>query len=195
VPVSQQSDSVSDPSKSQNGQLDTSHEVSSTSSLTIKISECPSSHVMSLTHSPFHATLLHAWRCASLHNPSTPSTLVHAAPPHIFFLVPIFTPPQLCLSLAPKPLSLQNFPISSYQFRKYSDYHTISHSFSSSHILSVSVKVKYLRPVRGSSHSQSSKLQSAYYYLGVPLSPYLLPYYVHPIVTVFRFFEFLHMKE
>jgi hypothetical protein len=33
---------------------------------------------MSLTHSPFHATLLHAWRCASLHNPSTPSTLVHA---------------------------------------------------------------------------------------------------------------------
>jgi hypothetical protein len=37
-------------------------------------------------------------------------------------------------------ISPKTFPISSYRSRKYSDYHTISHSFSSSHILSVSVK-------------------------------------------------------
>jgi hypothetical protein len=94
-------------------------------------------------------------------------------------------PPSLYLS--------KTFPISSYRSRKYSDYHIISHSFSSSHILSVSVK--YLRLVRGSSHPRSSKLQSAYYYLGVPLSPYLLSYYVHPIIIVFKFFGLLHMKE
>jgi hypothetical protein len=90
-------------------------------------------------------------------------------------------------------ISPKTFPISSYRSRKYSDYHTISHSFSSSHILSVSVK--YLSLVHGSSHPQSSKLQSAYYYLGVPLSPYLLSCYVHPLVTVSKLFEFLHMKE
>ena len=99
--------------------------------------------------------------------------------------LPITSPPSLYLSKA--------FPISSYRSRKYSDYHINSHSCSSSHILSVSVK--YLRLVRGSSHPQSSKPQSAYYYLGVPLSPYLLSYYVHPIITVFKLFGFLHMKE
>lgn len=54
-------------------------------------------------------------------------------------------------------ISPKTFPISSYRSRKYSDYHIISHSFSSSHILSVSVK--YLRLVRGSSHP--SILQTA----------------------------------
>ena len=56
--------------------------------------------------------------------------------------LPITSPPSLYLSKA--------FPISSYRSRKYSDYHINSHSFSSSHILSV--PVKYLRLVRGSSH-------------------------------------------
>jgi hypothetical protein len=46
-------------------------------------------------------------------------------------------------------ISPKTFPISSYRSRKYSDYHIISHSFSSSHILSVSVK--YLSLVHGSS--------------------------------------------
>jgi hypothetical protein len=160
VPVSQQSDSLSDPSKSQNGQLDTSHEGSSTPSITIKISEMPLiaryvAHALAIFMQPYY---MHGVVLLCITHPRHPRLCMQ-------LLLTIFfwfqssphhdsayqQPPSLYLS--------KSFPISSYRSRNYIDYHIISHYFSSSHILSVSFK--YLQPQADTRILPSSTIQTA----------------------------------
>jgi len=197
VPVSQQSDSLSNPSKSQNAQLDTSHEGSSTPSITIKISEMPLiaryvAHALAIFMQPYY---MHGVVLLCITHPRHPRLCMQ-------LLLTIFFSGSNLHPTTTLPINSPQASISP----NLSPYHPIGPGIISITISSVTIfphPISYqspsstsnLRLMRGSSHPQPSKLQSAYYYLGVPLSPYLVSYYVHLIVTVFRFFEFLHMKE